>query len=54
VKYKLHKILLIASLGAGLIMGVPMDPEEIEELLYRMDQPKVEIVVKKKDDEDNS
>jgi hypothetical protein len=46
VKNTLGKILLIATLGVGSLMGVPMTPEEIEELLYRMSQPKIEDVVK--------
>lgn len=49
VKHKLHKILLIA-LGVGSLMGVPMTPEEIEELLYLMNQPKIEVAVKEEND----
>ena len=35
-------------------MGIPMSPEEIQELLCRMDQPKIEVVVKEENDEDFS
>jgi hypothetical protein len=52
VKNTLGKILLIATLGVGSLMGVPMTPEEIEELLYRMSQPKIEDVVKEENDEE--
>ena len=45
VKYKLRKILLITSLGIGSLLGVPMSPEEIEELLCQLSQPKIEVVV---------
>ena len=52
VKHKLRKIMLIVTLGVGSLMGVPMTPEEIEDLLYRMSQTKIEVVVKEeKDDE---
>ncbi len=51
VKQKLRKILLIATLGAGSLMGMPMPPEEIEEFLRQMNQPKTEIVIKEKNDE---
>ena len=52
VKHKLRKILLIATLGVGSLMGVPMTPEQIEELLYLMNQPKIEVVVKEENDEE--
>lgn len=51
VKHKLRKILFIATLGVGSLMGIPMTPEEIEELLYRMSQTKIEVMVKEKNDE---
>ena len=47
VKHKLRKILLITSLGIGSLLGVPMSPEEIEELLCQLSQPKIEVVVGK-------
>jgi hypothetical protein len=52
VKHKLRKILLIATLGVGSFIGVPMTPEEIEELLYLMNQPKIEVVVEEENDEE--
>ena len=35
-------------------MGVPMTPEEIEELLYRMSQPKIDVVLTEENDEEKS
>jgi hypothetical protein len=52
VKHKLRRILLIAALGAGSLIGMPMDPGEIEELLDVMNQPTLEVVVEEEDDED--
>ena len=52
VKHKFRKILLIATLGVGSLMGVPMTPEEIEELLYLMSQPKIEVSAKEENDEE--
>ena len=54
MKHKLRKIMLITTLGVGSLMGVPMTPEEIEELLYRMSQPKIEVVVEEENDENFS
>jgi hypothetical protein len=54
VKHKLRKVLLIGSLGVGSLLGVPMTAEEIEELLYLFNQPRIEVVVKEENDEGNS
>lgn|GEM_PF-2106956 len=51
VKDKLRKILLIGALAAGSLIGMPMPPEEIEELLCQMNQVRTEIVIKGKDDQ---
>jgi hypothetical protein len=51
LKHKLRKILLITSLGIGSLLGVPMSPEEIEELLCQLSQPKIEMVVEKENDD---
>jgi hypothetical protein len=51
LKHKLRKVLLIGALGVGSLIGMPMPPEEIEELLCQMNQPTIELVVKEKDDE---
>jgi hypothetical protein len=52
VIHKLRRILLIVALGAGSLIGMPMDPGEIEELLHVMNQPTLEVVVEEEDDED--
>jgi hypothetical protein len=41
LKNSLRKIVLCITLQAGLIMGVPMRPEEIEELMRCMSQPEI-------------
>ena len=41
LKDRLRKIALCITLEAGLIMGVPMRPEEIEELMHCMSQPEI-------------
>ena len=46
-KRRLRMILLCCTLEMGALMGVPMRPEEIEELLRNMNQPKV---VRRSDD----
>ncbi len=38
---RLRKLFCIGLLGIALAFGAPMRPEEIEELLYRVSQPKV-------------
>jgi len=51
VKDKLRKILFIAALGAGSLIGMPMPPKDVEELLHQMNQVKAEIVIKEDNDE---
>ena len=46
VKHKLRQILLIATLGVGALMGIPMSPEQIEELLCQISRPKIEVAAK--------
>jgi hypothetical protein len=53
VKNKLRKILLFAVLSAGSLMGVPMEPNQIEELLGLMNQPTLEVVLPEENDEDS-
>jgi hypothetical protein len=45
----LAKVLVLATLEVGALMGVPMRPEEIESLMNVMHQTKIEYVVKKDD-----
>jgi len=51
VKDKLRKILLIGALAAGSLIGMPMPPDEIEELLNQMNQPKTELAITEENDE---
>ena len=46
---KLRKLILCLVLGGGSIMGVPMRPNEIEELMRAMNQPRVEITIREED-----
>jgi hypothetical protein len=43
---RFRKILFCLVLGLGSITGVAMRPEEIEELMHAMNQPRVEVVVR--------
>ena len=52
MNHQLRKLSLLAVLGLGSLMGLPMTSEEIEELLSVMNQPKVELVVEKEHDEE--
>ena len=47
-----RKLLLLAGLGLGLIAGSPMRPDEIEELMAQLNQPKIAHVLRQeKEDE---
>jgi len=52
IKHNLGKVFLIGTLGVGSLMGVPISPEKIQELLSLMSQPKIEVVVDEKKDEE--
>ena len=41
IKEKFRRILLIGAIGLALHTGTPMRPDEIEELMHQMNQPKV-------------
>jgi hypothetical protein len=41
IKERFRRILLIGAIGMGLSIGAPMRPDEIEELMHQMNQPKV-------------
>ena len=41
IKEKLRRMLLVGAIGLALLTGTPMRPEEIEELMHQMNQPKV-------------
>lgn len=48
ISRKLARLLLCAVLELGAVCGVPMSPDEIEELM-RMNEPKVVCVMREAD-----
>lgn len=52
IKRVLRKILLCMTLGCGTILRTQMSREQIEELLYSMNQPRIEVVVPELDNQD--
>ena len=50
MKKLLGKVLLLAFLQVGALSGVPMDPQQIEELMEVMNRVQVVQVVKKERD----
>lgn len=51
LKSKLRKTLLYLLLGAGSAMGLPINPKEIEDLLYAMNQTRIEVTITDEKDE---
>jgi hypothetical protein len=45
IKHLLRTLLVCLPLGLGSLMGVPMRPEEIEELMHNLNQPKITITI---------
>jgi len=45
IKKRLRSALLCLVLGMGSLIGAPMRPEEIEDLMHAMNQPKVARVL---------
>jgi hypothetical protein len=41
IKQKLRNVLLSVSLAMAVVAGAPMRPEEIEDLLLQVNQPKI-------------
>jgi len=50
VKRKILKLLFIGSLAIALLGGAPMRPDDIEELLCQMNQPKVAHTLREEKD----
>ncbi len=40
-KHRVRKVVVCLVLGMGMVSGMPMRPDEIEELMHTMNQPKV-------------
>jgi len=51
IKHLLRTLLVCLTLGAGSLAGVPMKPEEIEELMHNLNQPKITVTIP--DDSEN-
>jgi hypothetical protein len=49
-KKRLRVFLACAGLELGVLMGVPMRPDQIEELMHQMNQPKLAHVLRSEDD----
>ena len=52
MKSKFRLLLLSMTLLVGLFGGVPMRPEEIEEMMRSMSQPKIEYTIPDKKEKD--
>ena len=53
MKARFLKAIVCVFLGLGSVMGVPMDPEKIAELMSEMNQPKVVVAIREEDDKDD-
>jgi len=53
MKARLCKAIVCIGLALGSIMGMPMTPEKIADLLNLMDQPKIVMTIPKDDDKDD-
>jgi hypothetical protein len=50
---RLCKVLVCLALGFGALMGTYMRPEEIEDLMWTMNQPVVETTIPDQSDKDD-
>jgi len=53
MKARFLKAIVCVFLALGSVMGVPMDPEKIAELLSQMNQPKIAVTIPRDDDKDD-
>ena len=49
-KKRLRVLLACAGLELGVLMGVPMRPDQIAELMHQMNQPTLAHVLRSEDD----
>jgi len=47
---KLRVLLVCLTLQVGVVLGAPMRPEEIQDLMHQMNQPKVAYVLPSEND----
>jgi hypothetical protein len=45
IKHLLRTLVICLSLGLGSLAGVPMKPEEIEELMHSLNQQKITVTI---------
>ena len=45
IKHWLRTLVICFSLMFGMLGGVPMKPEEIEELMHSLNQPKITVTI---------
>lgn len=50
MRERLRRVLVCAMLQAGVMAGVPMRPEQIQELLQALQRPKVVHVLPQEDE----
>jgi hypothetical protein len=50
LKQRLRVLLTCAALEFGVLIGAPMRPDEIRELMHQMNQPKLAHVLRNEDD----
>jgi hypothetical protein len=53
MKARFLKAIVCVFLGLGSVMGVPMDPEKIAELMSEMNQPTIVMTVPEDDENDD-
>lgn len=51
LKHTLRTLLLVLVLGVALLAGAPIPPDEIQELLSRLNQPKVAHTLRQEKDD---
>ena len=44
-KHQLRTLIVCLPLALGLLMGVPMKPEEIEQLMHDLNQPRIAVTI---------
>ena len=45
IKHLLRTLVVCLPLMFGALSGVPMKPEEIEELMHNLNQPKITVII---------
>ena len=51
IKEKFRRILLVGAIGLALLTGTPIRPEEIEDLMHQMNQPKLAHTLRDESDQ---